>query len=710
MPLVSLFTSQVTPEECGLFPNGLARRLAVASLVLFCSVTLPALAADEAPLQPPNAAPPSPANPAEPMWLSKVEPIFSKACFKCHGESKKKGGLDLRTPTAIFAGGTDGSVVMPGKPAESPLYQRLQHGVEGQMPPEKEPQLSVDEVSLIREWITKLPTTPADHPLPGSGKIDWNAKAPTLMELATQVKWQPPAGMTASDAIDQLIQARWQEQHVKGNDVADDRTFCRRIYLDLAGRIPTPAEIEAFVNDKDADKRAKLVDKLLGGSEYPRHLAEVLDVVLMERKGKQAEASRKSNGWFNYLESSVAANRPWNEIVAEIITARPESPEKKGVAWFLYERKNNHQSMAEAVAPVAFGVSIGCAQCHDHPLAHEIKQKQYWGLVAAFNRTANVEGAGPPALSEAAIGGFVSFTNLKKESQPALLVFPNDKTIDEKRPADGEKETDADDAYVVPPKKDAKGRPKVMAVPKFSRRAALAEAVTQDNPLLARAMVNRMWALLMGRGIVHPVDQMDSRHAPSHPELLAFLSEDFEKSGYNLKHLIRTIVLSKTYQLDSRWESASPPAPELFAKGLEKPLSAEVLFRSLMTATGRNISPGNEDGDTGALRQSLITAFPIVFEVEYNPTLPQTMFLTNNPLFDSLLKPDAENLTARLLKLSSNEERVRTAFIEVLGRTPDDAELKCGVEYLGARKDRTEAAVRQMTWALLTSAEFLLNH
>src|SRR4051812_36508678 len=213
--------------------------------------------------EPPADAKQASADPTVQMWSSRVEPVFSKACFKCHGDNKKKGGLDLRTPAAIFAGGTDGSVVIPGKPAESPLYQRLQHGAEGQMPPEKEPQLSVDEVSLVREWITKLSTTPADHPLPGSGKIDWNAKAPTLMEMATQVKWQATAGINASDAIDQLIQARWQEQHVNGNGACDDRTFVRRIYLDLAGRIPTREEAEAFVADGDADKRAKLVDRLL---------------------------------------------------------------------------------------------------------------------------------------------------------------------------------------------------------------------------------------------------------------------------------------------------------------------------------------------------------------------------------------------------------------------------------------------------------------
>jgi hypothetical protein len=269
---------------------------------------------------------------------------------------------------------------------------------------------------------------------------------------------------------------------------------------------------------------------------------------------------------------------------------------------------------------------------------------------------------------------------------------------------------DSDANYLVPPLKDGKGRPQKAAVPKFSRRAALADAVTHDNPLFARAFVNRVWAMLLGRGLVNPVDQMDSRHPPSHPELLAWLASDFEKSGYDIKRLIRTIVLSRTYQLDSRWQGATPPPPELFARGLEKPLSAEALYRSLLVATGRNASGDKEEADTEGLRQALIGAFPSLFDVEYNATLQQAMFLTNSPLFDALLQPSGEKLTARLVQLPTSPQRVETAFIEILGRLPDDAERARAIAYLDARSERPEAGVRQMAWALLTSAEFLLNH
>jgi hypothetical protein len=351
-------------------------------------------------------------------------------------------------------------------------------------------------------------------------------------------------------------------------------------------------------------------------------------------------------------------------------------------------------------------------------LAHEIKQQNYWGLVAAFNRTTNADTNHGPAMSESAIGGFVYFTNLKKESQPALLALLNDKVIDEQRPAEGVKEVDSDDNYILPPAKETpkveetdkgKGKnrkpaPRQAAIPKLSRRQMAAEAIIQDNPLLARAFVNRIWAMLLGRGIVNPVNELDSRHPPSHPELLAWLSDDFEKSGYDVKRLIRTIVSSRTYQLKAPAAGETPPAPELFACNLEKPLSAEVLYRSLMTATD---SPTEEDDE---LRRALITAFPALIEVEYNATLQQAAFLTNSPLVDHLLKPSGKNLASRVLEISPPEERVRTVFLNVLGRSPDEHELAESTAYLHERASRPEATVRHLEWALLTSSEFLLNH
>ena len=277
------------------------------------------------------------------------------------------------------------------------------------MPPEKEPQLTVDEVSLRPRVDRQAPDARRSITRAGQRRRRLERQGPTLMEMATQVKWQPPAGMGASDAIDQLNPEPWRGATRRGQrrraTTARSSAGSTSIWRGGSRRAKRSKRSSRSARP---DKRAALVDRLLAGDEYPRHMADVLDVVLMERKGPVAEASRKSHRWFDYLQSSVATNRPWNEIVADLITARPSLPDQAGAAWFLYERKNNHQAMAEAVAPIAFGVSVACAQCHNHPLAHEIKQQQYWGLVAAFNRTGQRREHRAAALSEAAAGGFVS--------------------------------------------------------------------------------------------------------------------------------------------------------------------------------------------------------------------------------------------------------------------------------------------------------------
>jgi len=258
------------------------------------------------------------------------------------------------------------------------------------------------------------------------------------------------------------------------------------------------------------------------------------------------------------------------------------------------------------------------------------------------------------------------------------------------------------------------------AVPKFSRRQALADAVTRDNPLLARAMVNRVWALLFGRGIVHPVDLMDSKHPPSHPELLDWLAKDFERSGYDVRRLIRTLCNTKAYQLESRLADAggtSAPRPkrkaapvDSFARGLDKPLSAEQLFGSLLVATANQTDvEGKIAGrPEREVRRAFIAQFPDLFPAEYNATLYQAMFLSNSALFDQLLAPRGDNLAARLTALPDPNARIHEAFRAVFGREPDRDELRECSGYVASRS--AEAGVKQLLWAMLSSAEFQLNH
>ncbi len=586
------------------------------------------------------------------LWARKVQPLFDVQCVKCHGPIEQKGGLELDTPQAALKGGDDGAVIVPGKPDESPLFKNLAAGADPHMPPKK--QLSDAERDTVRAWIAAMTVAP-------------------VPKEAVVRKFE-----TVTSAIDLLISEGWGARGVKPAPAADDRTWCRRLFLDLAGRIPTQEELAGFLASTDANKRGALVDRLLASEEYPVRMRELWDVFLMGRgkRGNQEER-RAKNGWWSFLESAFRTNRPWNETVRAFLVARSE----KGASWFLYERKNEHQVIAEAVAPVVYGTRIDCAQCHDHPLAREIKQGHYWGLVAAFNRSKNVEGGNE--VGESAVGGFINFTNLKKESQPAVVTLLTGRSVSEERPGGDQKETDGDDKYV-----DAKAKARV---PKFSRREAFADAATHDNPLLARAFVNRMWAALTGRGIVNPPDEMTARNVPSHPELLDWLTQDFASHNHDIRRLIRGIVMSRMYGL-----AAGDAPPEAFAGAQERSLSAEQLARSWRVAAGL---PPNEE----TLRRAVITALPDVLPKEYNATFQQAQFLTNSPLFADLLKPAQKRITA----LADAPARIRESFLAAYGREPDAGEFAQTVAFLNARGDRQEEAVRDLLWALLTSAEFM---
>ncbi len=618
-------------------PNGTASCILLVGLQFLCSC---AIASD------------SPDVPSE------VQAILDHNCLKCHGSLESKADLRLDTTEGIWKGSSDGPIVKAGKPEESKLLQVLAADADPHMPPKK--QLTEGEIAKIRTWVS-------------------NAAAKTVAPpraSTTSVPTEPAA------AIDHFLAESWKTRQLTAAPLCDDRTFIRRVTLDLVGRIPTSEEVTTFLYDATPAKRAVLVDRLMASDEAARKFREVWDVLLMGRPGRR-EDRRRDGGWFAYLENAYKQNRPWDEVVRGFITARPEKPEDKGAVWFLFERKNEYQQIAEAVAPVIYGTRIDCAQCHDHPLAAEIKQGHYWGLVAAFNRGKNVEG-GPAAVKESAVGGAMNFTNLKKESQPATITLLTGRVIEEQRPA----KDDKPELYVDPKAK--------VQVPKFSRRAVLADAATRGNPLLARSFVNHTWALLMGRGIVDPPDEMNSKHPPSHPELLDWLAADFAGHHYDVRQLIRSVVLSRGYQL-AAWTGPNAPPADAYAAAVERPLTGEAIARSARIAAGKT-------SDDNPLRQAVVERFPDVMPRASRATIQQAMFLANSDLVASLFKPESANVAT-----STPEETVRASFRRALIRDPDKEELARGMEFLKAHPD-SPAATGQLLWALVAGPEFLTNH
>lgn len=506
-------------------------------------------------------------------------------------------------------------------------------------------------------------------------------------------------GNDLTQVIDDQIAKSWTELSVTAAPVCSDETFVRRAYLNLAGRIPTPQQRRAFLVDEAADKRSRLVDSLLQSDGFARRFADVFDALLMGRGSEKKYKQRQNSQWNAYLRRVFRENRPWDEVVAEILTARPKSGDDRGSVWFLYERNDEHQQIAEAVAPAFFGIRIECAQCHDHMVATEIEQAHYWGLVAFFNRSSNVKSPNGPRVGESAIGGFSEFAGLDGDSHPNLLTFFRSPTVDEQRPSKDEKQTDDSGLYAPAV---MKGDPQV---PLFSRRDKFVSDVVANHPLIARAFVNRVWAILLGRGIVHPFDEMDSVHPPSHPELLDLLASDFEDSGYDIQRLVAQIARSKVYGL-----SSVPPEgvddPATFAWFLPRSLTAEQYAASVEVALrGR---ANYDERLLGPTRQTMKSVLP---EQEVT-TISESLFLSNNAALNDYISDFGaeEDLLQQLVNSNDNSERIRKLTLAIFGRLPTDDERKTLTKYLNRDDRAASESLQHIAWSMLTSAEFRFNH
>ena len=509
-----------------------------------------------------------------------------------------------------------------------------------------------------------------------------------------------PSRLGARTTIDFLIESAWVRDRVQPSSRSSDRVFARRLYLDLAGRIPTVAELNRFLAETESDKRERLVDRLIASPEFGRNLADVFDVVLMGRGSARRMAQRQQHGWRDYLEESFNANRPWNMMTRDMALARKAENADVRAGWFLYERDNDHQAVAETVSPAFFGIRIECAQCHDHPLADEIAQGHYWGLVSFFQRSKNQKTDAGVRVAESAEGAFNKFTNLDGDSFDTELTYYASAVVPEARPANDDKNSDVDDSSLYLVSADDEPR-----VPRFSRREKFVDHVLLTHPMLAKAYVNRIWALFVGRGFVHPVDRMDSTHEPSHPQLLDWLARDFEASSFDTKRLVRHIVLSRAYQLAGATDYQIQP--ETFSHGIEKPLTAEALLRSIYVAMSGEALPEAE------LLAAFREKFGDVFAEEPSSNVTQALYLTNNPRFNTFLQ---ESPLVQRLREQPDPARITTlAFETILGRLPDDDELAMTTSFLesSGEPDTTDvhtARIVSLAWALITSAEFRFNH
>ncbi len=497
----------------------------------------------------------------------------------------------------------------------------------------------------------------------------------------------------AASEIDQLLLKQWQRLGIAPSPEVDDATFIRRVTIDICGSLPTPGEIKAYLADNRSDKRSRLIDRLLDRSEYASYFAlKWADILQNRGAGYSTSKQRSGTALFaSWIRDSIALNKPYDQFVAEIVTASGSQQENPPTVW--HRSVRTLPNYVESVSQAFLGMRIQCAQCHHHPF-ERWSQSDYYGLAAVFARVGRK-------------GGF------------ADAEVPTNEVIYLK-----------DEGPVLHPRSGVKIEPRPLGGPDFQLdryddpRHRLARWMTQPtNPYFGRTMVNRMWAHFMGRGIIHPIDDARSTNPPSNPQLLDALTRDFVKSQYDVKQLIRSICNSYAYRLEASTTDSNADDLQSFARFYPRRMKAEVLLDGISQILAAPTTFAGVPVGTRAIElpdENVPAHFLTVFgrparisacECERidAPSLAQALEFVNSKEIQKKLTAEkgyAQQLVANKKPVAEN---VTDIFLRIYGRSPQAAELKIAVEFLEAEKDPAEA-YRSLLWSLLATNEFLFNH
>jgi Protein of unknown function (DUF1549)/Protein of unknown function (DUF1553) len=517
-----------------------------------------------------------------------------------------------------------------------------------------------------------------------------------------------PSDCPAEKVVDHYVAALLQADKITAAPLADDATLIRRLTLDLLGRIPTTAETDAYVSSADPEKKVKLVDRLLASPGFIRHQATELNTLLQAeeagRKGSRKTALRE------FLVDSLAKNQGWDKIFRELLLPDDGNTKTPGASEFIKSRVKDLNKLTVDVSTLFFGVNVSCTQCHDHPHVAEWKQDHFYGMKSFFARTVDNGGF----LAEKDFG-VVKYIPNKASEKEAPVMFLTGKKLD----VPGMKEPTKEEKKKEQERLDsAKKAKKAAAPPQFSLRAKLVETALEpgQRDVFARAIVNRTWHRFLGRGLVMPLDQMHTENPASHPELLQWLARDLIEHGYDLRRLIRGIVLSDAYARSSRCEGERPPQDKYFAVAQVRALTPMQMAVSLKLATiDQQALPAD-----GAEREKRMEALEKIAESltrhftqpgdHFQVSVSEAMLFANNESLQKELLEGTGTLSKRLLQESDPVRRVDLAIRTVLCRPARSEEAQAIVAYLVDRQDRAESACQQVIWALLTSAEFRFNH
>ena len=673
-------------------------------------------------------------------FRQQIQPVLENACVRCHGADSAKGGLRLDTKAGFLKGGKHGPVIDAKDYTKSDLLRRisLPRDHSDIMPQETEP-LSGPHKNWLTDWIRTGAKWPDGVVLKTRKK-----EVPGLAERQF-IPEKAPASLAAAAAVtDQILK---QENAIaKGGvpplaGVIDDLAYLRRATLDLIGRIPTIAEISAFERESAGDRRAKLIDRLL---DHPRFAerwtvfyADMLRVRSQQDGGPQLLA---------YVNRSVAQGKPYDEMARELIATNGR-PENTPAAGFALGDAANPMALAGATAQIFLGVRVQCAECHDHPF-DDWKQKEFYELAAYFGTIKRVEQGKnikriyttegketavkwPPEREQApkrdGVAPKFPFEMVNYTTKPHFI-----SRLEDRRKPDtaglsavaAKKALDelVDGFSVKQALRDSKSEADVLAEAKAAAkqgddgrsvyvqsedRRKLAAMITDPrNPYFARAFVNRVWAELIGRGFIEPLDNISAYNEIRHPQTLQFLAQEFIASGYDLRSLVKLTMLTETYQRGHLAAGVSVTdvarAEESFTATRARRMLGEVLFDSV-SAAGHLLTHKWPEGANvrevkRQIRIPLATAAMLAAAEDKTTNQPAMMAMAKpgqapapydlekgaNLDFEALLKPE---------KMKKGEDK----FADVLTESKMDLEMNKKME------DDAIEAVRQARIRLLRS-------
>ncbi len=509
--------------------------------------------------------------------------------------------------------------------------------------------------------------------------------------------------------INEQIRQGWVDNEVEPSEVAGDAEWIRRVHLDIVGHVPPIEEVDKFLADKDKAKRSKLIDKLLDDPAYVRHLTTVWTNLTIGQQTPQ-RVSRK--GMQKFFREAFAKNRPWNEIVIDIVSAEGHFEENGAVNYLLAQMQMPDMGV-QATAKTTrlfMGMQVQCTQCHNHPF-NDWQQRQFWEFNNFFQQLQKRE---VQKFDMKTGRNEFDFAELRRRDgvDDHVTYEKRNGLIEAAYPRYFGKDVDV-------AQKDENGWD-------VNRRAALAKMMTDgEKPLVAMAMVNRTWGQFFGYGFTKPVDDLGPHNPASHPDLLDRLALEFVKSRYDVKQLIRWICNSEAYNLTSQATKAneekdnpSAGTAALFSHTYLKSMSAEQLYDSLIVATNAHKSGRSSWEQSEQKRQQWMQQFVLAFGTDegdesttFNGSIPQALMMMNGELVkEAISAQKGSYLNTILSETPQDKDRVRKLFMAALSRLPNAKESQGTVALQKLSNSDKLAAYQDLFWALLNSNEFIFIH